>query len=167
MAEKVTGHAWRFGDNVDTDQIIPSRYCNTFRPEALAQHALEGADPDFARKVAPGDIIVAGHNFGCGSSREAAPLALRAAGVGAVIAHSFARLFFRNAVNIGLLVLVSPAASKMVKTGEHLEIDPATGVIRSRTSGTAFRSEPFPEYIQEVINTGGMINYVKHRLQTE
>jgi 3-isopropylmalate/(R)-2-methylmalate dehydratase small subunit len=165
--EKLRGIAWRFGDNIDTDQIIPARYCNTFDPEQLSGHAMEGASPDFANRVAPGDIIVAGRNFGCGSSREAAPVALKAAGVGAVIAHSFGRLFYRNAINIGLYIMICEAASGIIKSGEELVIDPATNVVHSSTTGKAFRCEPFPDFISDIVDAGGMVNYVRKRLAKE
>ncbi len=162
--EKLRGLAWSFGSNIDTDQIIPARYCNTFDPDTLADHAMEGADPDFAQRVAPGDIIVAGRNFGCGSSREAAPLALKAAGVGAVIAHSFGRLFYRNAVNIGLYISICRAACESIETGEELVIDPSASLIQSLTTGRAYRCESLPAYVQEIVDSGGMVNYVKARL---
>ena len=164
---KIKGLAWVFGDNIDTDQIIPSQYCNTFDPEVLAVHAMEGADADFAKSIAPGDIIVAGRNFGCGSSREAAPLALKAAGVGAVIAHSYSRLFYRNAINIGLYILVSPPASEDISKGDELEIDTVNGFIRSIMNGRTYKAQPFPHYLKEIIDHGGMVNYVKHRLAEE
>lgn len=162
--EKLRGLVWRFGDNVDTDQIIPARYCNTFDPELLACHAMEGTGADFPERVAPGDIIVAGRNFGCGSSRESAPLALKAAGVVAIIAHSFSRLFLRNAVNIGLYVMVCTAASETIEPGEEIVIDKQAGVVHSVTTGRAYKCEPFPEFIQEIVDSGGMVPYVKHRL---
>ncbi|MFH1676021.1 MAG: 3-isopropylmalate dehydratase small subunit [bacterium] len=161
---KIKGLAWVFGDNIDTDQIIPSQYCNTFDPEVLASHAMEGANADFTKSIAPGDIIVAGRNFGCGSSREAAPLALKTAGVGAIVAHSFARLFFRNAINIGLYILVSPPASEDISQGDELEIDIVNGFIRSMMNGRTYRAHTFPHYLKEIIDQGGMVNYVKHRL---
>lgn len=164
---RIRGRVWRFGDNIDTDQIIPAKYCNTFDPEALGPHVMEGADPDFARRVAPGDIIVAGRNFGTGSSREAAPIAIKAAGVSAVIARSFARLFFRNAINIGLAVFVSPSASESIAAGEELEIDIASGTIYSKSTGLVFRYRHFGGIIQEIMDAGGMVEYVKERLQTE
>ncbi len=162
--EKIRGLAWQYGDDIDTDQIIPARYCNTFDPEYLADYAMAGIDLGFAQRVAQGDIIVAGRNFGCGSSREVAPLALKAAGVGAIVAHSFARIFYRNAVNIGLLIMVCPAASEMIDTGEELIIDKAGGTIHSLTSGKAFRCDEFPAFIQEIVDSGGMVKYVQKRL---
>jgi 3-isopropylmalate/(R)-2-methylmalate dehydratase small subunit len=164
---KIRGRVWKFGDNIDTDQIIPAKYCNTFQPDALSPHVMEGADPDFSKRVAPGDIIVAGHNFGCGSSREAAPIAIAACGVGAIIAHSFARLFFRNAVNIGLQVLLSPSASESVKAGDELEIDLAGGVIYSRSSGLVYQYKQYTGIVQEIMEHGGMVEYVKQRLGSE
>ena len=166
-SHKIRGRVWKFGDNVDTDQIIPAKYCNSFQPELLAPHVMEGADQDFARRIAPGDIIVAGHNFGCGSSREAAPIAIAAAGIGAVIAHSFARLFFRNAVNIGLRVLVSPSASEGTKSGDELEIDVAGGIIHSRSTGLVYQFKHYSGIVQEIMGAGGMVGYVKARLDAE
>lgn len=167
MEEKIRGLAWHFGDNIDTDQIIPARYCNTYDPGKLADHAMEGADPEFAARVALGDIIVAGRNFGCGSSREVAPIAIKAAGIGAVIADSFARLFYRNAVNIGLFIMVCPAASESIETGEELVIDPMTGIVHSLTTGRAYRCESFPPFIEEIVQAGGMVNYVKKQFARE
>ncbi len=162
--DKLRGLAWCFGDNIDTDQIIPACYCNTFNPDELADHAMEGAGPEFPQRVAPGDIIVAGRNFGCGSSREAAPLALKASGVSAIVAHSFSRLFFRNAVNIGLYIMICNAASGSIESGEELVIDRSAGIIHSLSTGRAYRCEAFPEFIREIVNVGGMVEYVKHRL---
>jgi len=162
--EKLRGIAWKFGDNIDTDQIIPARYCNTFDPDKLADHAMEGASPDFALRVAQGDIIVAGRNFGCGSSREAAPVALKAAGVGAVIAHSFGRLFYRNAVNVGLYILICSAASERIDSGEELSIDLSACTVHSITTGRAFRCEPFPGFIRDIVDVGGMVNYARKKL---
>ncbi len=162
--DKFRGFVWKFGDNLDTDQIIPSRYCNTFRPEALGPHAMEGAMTDFAHQVAPGDVIVAGRNFGCGSSREAAPLAIKAAGVSAVIAHSFSRIFYRNAVNIGLLVLVSPSASDGLIQGDDVEIETAAGIIQSKSSGRTYRCEPPSGLMKEIVGEGGLVGYVKRQI---
>jgi 3-isopropylmalate/(R)-2-methylmalate dehydratase small subunit len=164
---KIRGRVWKFGDNIDTDQIIPAKYCNTFQPDALAPYVMEGADADFAKRVAPGDIIVAGHNFGCGSSREAAPIAIAACGVGAVIAHSFARLFFRNAVNIGLQVLLSPSGSESIKAGDELEIDLNSGIIYSKSSGLVYQYKQYSGIVQEIMEHGGMVEYVKQRLGSE
>lgn len=166
-SSKIRGRAWKFGDNIDTDQIIPAKYCNTFDAEALALHVMEGADPEFARKVAPGDILVAGRNFGCGSSREAAPLAIKASHIEVVIAHSFARLFFRNAVNVGLPVLVSPAAAERIEQGEELEIDVMGGIIYSRTANLGYRARQFTGIVQEIIDSGGMVAYIREHLQAD
>jgi len=162
---KLRGKVWKFGDNVNTDEIIPSRYCNTFDPEVLKAHVMEGVDPDFAKRVAPGDIIVAGHNFGTGSSREAAVVAIKAAGIGAVIASSFARLFFRNAINVGLPVLISPSASEDLKSGEEIDIDFVTHTIHSRDTGKTYRAREYNGTIQEIIEAGGMLEYVKERVE--
>jgi len=167
MQDKIRGLAWRFGDNIDTDQIIPARYCNTHDPGKLADHAMEGADPGFSSRVAYGDIIVAGRNFGCGSSREVAPIAIKAAGISGVIADSFARLFYRNAVNIGLFIMVCPAASESIQTGEELVIDPSMGIVHSLTTGRAYRCEGFPPFIKEIVEAGGMVNYVKRQFEKE
>jgi 3-isopropylmalate/(R)-2-methylmalate dehydratase small subunit len=164
---KITGRVWKFGDNVNTDQIIPSKYCNTFDPESLGPHAMEGADPEFARRAAPGDFILGGHNFGCGSSREAAPIAIKALGITGVVAHSFARLFFRNAVNVGLHVFVSPSASQGIEQGDEIEIDASAGIISSRTTGRVYSCKRFGGIVQEIIDAGGMAGYVRERLGLE
>ena len=163
-AMKIQGRVWKFGDNVDTDQIIPSKYCNTYQPEELGPHAMEGVRKDFARLVAPGDIIVAGRNFGCGSSREAAPIALKASGVSAVVARSFAQIFYRNSVNIGLPVYVSPAASEGLTQGEDVDIEPACGIIHSRSSGRVFRCDAPGGLMKEITSAGALVEYVKHRI---
>lgn len=163
--DKIKGRVWKFSDNVDTDQIIPSAYCNTFNPDDLAPHAMGGIDPGFGHRVAQGDILVAGVNFGCGSSREAAPIALKASGISCVIAHSFARLFLRNSVNIGLPVIQSPSASHDLRTGEEIEIDFSGLMIRCLSTGRAYRIEQFDGIIQEIIDSGGMVGYVKNRLK--
>ncbi|HEX9745302.1 MAG TPA: 3-isopropylmalate dehydratase small subunit [bacterium] len=165
--EKIRGRVWKFGDNIDTDQIIPSKYCTTFKPEELGPYAMCGVDSGFGHRVALGDIIVAGKNFGCGSSREAAPLALKASGLSAVIANSFSRLFLRNAVNIGLRLFISPSASEGLRQGAEIEIDEILNVVRCKTTGTVYRIDPFKGIIREIIDRGGMINYVKHQLAEE
>jgi 3-isopropylmalate dehydratase small subunit len=162
--ESLRGLAWKFGDDLDTDQIIPARYCNSFDPQYLADHAMAGIDPSFAQRVAAGDIIVAGRNFGCGSSREVAPLALKAAGIRVIVAHSFARIFYRNAVNLGLLVLECPSAADMIETGEDLVVDPSTRVIHSLTTGKAYQCNSLPQYIQGIIDAGGMVKYIRKKL---
>ncbi|MFQ5459465.1 MAG: 3-isopropylmalate dehydratase small subunit [Anaerolineae bacterium] len=158
----IRGRVWTFGDHIDTDAIIPARYCNSADPKALARHCLEDADPDFASKVRPGDIIVAGENFGCGSSREVAPICLKAAGLAAIVAPSFARIFFRNAINIGLPIFECPGVS--AAEGDDLEIDPASGRIRNLTSGPSYQAEPFPPFLQHIIAAGGLHGYVEERL---
>jgi len=158
------GKAWRFGDHVDTDAIIPARHCNTADPAILAQHCMEDADPGFVTKVRRGDFIVAGLNFGCGSSREVAPVAIRAAGIGAVVAKSFARIFFRNSINIGLPILECPEAVEGIAQGDAVEIDPSRGRIVNLTSGAEFVAAPFPEFLQRIIDRGGLMPYVEERL---
>ncbi len=155
------GKAWKFGDHVDTDVIIPARRLTTFDPEVLKDHCMEGLDPGFADKVNPGDIMVAGQNFGCGSSREHAPISIKAAGVSCVIAKSFARIFFRNAFNIGLPVLVSQDAPGGVETGDELEMDLSSGAIRNITRGTEYMAEPVPGFMQELVEDGGLMEHVK------
>lgn len=161
------GRVWKYGDNVDTDAIIPARYLNVSTPEALAAHCMEDIDPEFARRVRPGDILIAGENFGCGSSREHAPLALKGAGVSCVIARSFARIFFRNAINIGLPVLISPAAVEETGPGQTVEVDLKHGVIRNLDTGSVFQAEPFPPFLLDIIQAGGLVEFVRRRLALE
>ena len=156
------GTAWKFGDDVNTDLIIPARYLNTSDPAELALHCMEGVQADFADKVRSNDVIVAGRNFGCGSSREHAPVAIRACGAGCVIAASFARIFFRNAINIGLPIFESEEASREIETGDEVEVDMAQGTIRAR--GKVYRVDPYPESLREIIAAGGLIAHVKRRL---
>lgn len=158
------GRTHKYGDNVDTDVIIPARYCTSIKVEELAPHALEDLDPNFVKKVNKGDFLVAGRNFGCGSSREVAPIAIRGAGIACVIAESFARIFYRNAINIGLPIFESPEASATIQDGDQLEIDLAEGVIRDVTQGREFRAAPFPAIMQEIINLGGMEAFVRKRI---
>lgn len=160
-----SARAWRFGDNVDTDVIIPARYLTTTDPAELASHAMEGLDPDFPTKVRTGDVVVAGTNFGCGSSREHAAIALKQAGVAAVVAASFARIFFRNAINTGLPVLVSPAASAAIEDGHDVELDVTAGTIRDLTTGDTFDAEPLPEAVRDIVAAGGLVPWVRQRLQ--
>lgn len=155
------GKCWKFGDHVDTDQIIPARYLNTISPAELAAHCMEDADAQFSRKVRKGDIIVAGENFGCGSSREHAPLCIKAAGVSCVIARSFARIFFRNAINIGLPILECPEAVDAIKEGDEVEVDLEKGAVRLPASGKSWNTAPFPRELREIIAAGGLMNYVK------
>jgi len=161
----MSNSAWKFGDNVDTDLIIPARYLNTSDPVELAKHCMEDADPEWVNKMQPGDFIVAGENFGCGSSREHAPLAIKAAGVTAVIAKSFARIFYRNALNIGLPILESPAAASEIATGDKLEIELSSGRIRNLSSGKNYQAQPFPDFMQQLIKSGGLINFLKNKKQ--
>lgn len=161
---KLQGKVWRFGNDVDTDLIIPARYLNTSDPNELAGHCMEDADPTFVGKVSKGDIIVAGKNFGCGSSREHAPIAIKAAGVSCVIAASFARIFYRNAINIGLPILESAEASQSIAEGNQVEVDLDTGKITNLTKNETYQAAAFPPFMQELINSGGLIEYVKKRV---
>ncbi|HRY13471.1 MAG TPA: 3-isopropylmalate dehydratase small subunit [Syntrophomonadaceae bacterium] len=158
---KFTGQVYKFGSNIDTDAIIPARYLNTFDPVELARHCMEDADPEFPGKVNPGDIIVAGRNFGCGSSREHAPIAIKGAGVACVVADSFARIFYRNAINIGLPILESPEAAAAIQEGDEIEVDLETGLIKNLRNGEVYQATAFPEFMQGIIARGGLINYVK------
>ena len=155
------GTAHRYGRDVDTDVIIPARYLNTSDPAELARHCLEDLDSSFASKVRPGDIVVAEENFGCGSSREHAPVAIKAAGISCVIAKSFARIFYRNAINIGLPILECPAASEAIREGDIVSVNFDTGVITDETTGQTFQAAPFPEFIQNIIKQGGLMNSLK------
>ena len=159
----ITGKVWKFGDNIDTDLIIPARYLNTSNPHDLAKHAMEDADPEFASKVEVGDIIVAGYNFGSGSSREHAPIALKAAGVGAVIAKSFARIFYRNSFNMGLPIF-EVLESDEINQGDLIKIDLDKGTIENFNTKKVYNFQPIPEFMQELIATGGLINYAKEEL---
>ncbi len=163
----IQGTVWKFGNDVDTDLIIPARYLNTSDPKELAAHCMEDADPGFAGKVRPGELIVAGKNFGCGSSREHAPLAIKSAEVAAVIAASFARIFYRNAINIGLPILESPEAAAAIAHGHQVEVDLTSGKITDLTTGQEFQAAPFPEFMQELITSGGLIEYVKRRVASK
>lgn len=157
------GKAWRYGDNVDTDVIIPARYLTTTEESELAEHALEDLDPNFASSVRAGDVVVAGSNFGCGSSREHAPIALRGAGVAAVVAVSFARIFFRNAINTGLPILVCPDAVRVTESGDELTVDPGAGVVSNETKGRAFTADPLPPFVMDIVRAGGLIPWVRER----
>ena len=160
----MTGRAFKYGDSVDTDVIIPARYCTSFKGEELAPHALEDLDPTFVKRVQPGDIIVAGENFGCGSSRENAPIAIKAAGVSCVVAKSFARIFYRNSINIGLPILICPEAVVKIKEGDELEIEPAAGVIRNLSRKGEWQAAAFPPEVDAIIRAGGLVGYVRNRL---
>jgi 3-isopropylmalate/(R)-2-methylmalate dehydratase small subunit len=159
------GRVWTFGDNIDTDAIIPARYLNTSDPEELAKHVMSDADKDFPAKVKAGDIIVAEANFGCGSSREHAPIAIKASGVQAVIAKTFARIFYRNAFNIGLPIFESEEASKKIREGDEVEIDADKGIIRNISRSEEYPAKPIPPFMQELITSGGLIEWTKKRLK--
>lgn len=162
--KKFTGRSFKYGDSIDTDGIIPARYCTNYHAELLAPHCLEDVDATFVKRVREGDIIVAGENFGCGSSRENAPIAIKGAGVSCVIARSFARIFYRNSINIGLPILIAPEAVDGIAEGDQLEVEPATGIIRNLTNPGEWQADPFPEDIEKIIKIGGLVNYVKERL---
>ncbi|MFA6430876.1 MAG: 3-isopropylmalate dehydratase small subunit [Candidatus Margulisiibacteriota bacterium] len=155
------GKVWKFGNNIDTDLIIPARYLNTSDPAELAKHCMEDADPTWAKKMSKGDFIVGGENFGCGSSREHAPIAIKEVGVSAVIAKSFARIFYRNAINIGLPILESFDAAEEIKKGDEIEVDLSSGVIKDITTGKTYKAHPFPEFMQKLIDAGGLIEHIK------
>ena len=159
------GRVWKYGDNIDTDVIIPARYLNVSTAEELAAHCMEDLDPEFAGAVEPGDVIVAGENFGSGSSREHAPLAIKGAGVSCVIAESFARIFYRNAINVGLPILESPAAAKDAEHGHHLEIELEQGKIHNLTTGAVYQAEPYPPFMMQIIDAGGLVPYTSRRLE--
>lgn len=159
---KALGHVFKYGDNVDTDVIIPARYLNSSDPAELAQHCMEDIDADFVKQVQAGDIIVADKNFGCGSSREHAPIAIKAAGVSCVIAETFARIFYRNAINIGLPIIECPEAAKGIEEGDQVEVDFDSGKIYNRTKNTEFQGQPFPEFMQKIISSGGLIKYINN-----
>ena len=157
---KACGHVFKYGDNVDTDVIIPARYLNATEGAELAKHCMEDIDREFVHKVEKGDIIVASKNFGCGSSREHAPLAIRCAGVSCVIAETFARIFYRNAINIGLPIIECPEASKGIEAGDEVEVDFDSGVITNLTKGISFQGQAFPEFMQKIIAAEGLVNYI-------
>ena len=165
MDKQLRGRAHTFGKNVDTDVIIPGKYCNIVDPVELGKHALEGIDPEYAARVKPGDMIVAGSNFGCGSSREVAPIAIKGSGTAAVIAKSFARIFYRNALNIGLPIFESTEAVDGISAGDEIEVEPATGIVRNLTKGTQFQAAAFPPFMQALIEEGGLQPYVERRLR--
>lgn len=160
---KAHGSVFKYGDNVDTDVIIPARYLNSSDPKELAAHCMEDIDKEFVNQVKSGDLIVADKNFGCGSSREHAPIAIKAAGVSCVIAETFARIFYRNAINIGLPIIECPAAAKGIEAGDEVEVDFDTGVITNVTKGTTFQGQAFPEFIQKIIKAEGLVNYINQK----
>lgn len=155
------GKVWRYGDNIDTDVIIPARYLNTFDPKELAKHCMVDIDKDFAQKVRPGDIMVGGKNFGCGSSREHAPVAIKACGVPVIIAASFARIFYRNGINVGLPLMEIGDNVERIHAGDKLSVDLSSGKIRDITTGETFQATPLPGFIQDFAKAGGLIQYVK------
>lgn len=157
------GKVFKYGDNVDTDVIIPARYLAIADPRELAEHCMEDIDKDFVKKVQPGNIMVAGKNFGCGSSREHAPLVIKVSGISCVIAETFARIFYRNAINIGLPIIECPEAAKAIEAGDEVEIDFDSGKIYDRTKGTEFKGQPFPEFMQKLIAAGGLVKYTNSK----
>ena len=160
----LNGKVHKYGDNVDTDVIIPARYCTAFTEKELAPHCLEDLDADFVKKVRKGDILVAGRNFGCGSSRENAPIAIKAVGVSCVIAKSFARIFYRNSINIGLPILESDQAVDDAQNGDEIQVDLSTGSILNITKNKSYQTMPFPEILQQIISVGGMVEFARQRL---
>jgi len=161
----VKGRAWKCGDNVDTDVIIPARYLNVSTTEELAAHCMEDIDPNFAGLAKPGDLIIAGENFGCGSSREHAPISIKGAGVSCVIASSFARIFYRNAINIGLPILECSDAVRDAEKGHELEVEIEAGLIRNLTLGKTYRTTSYPKFMLEIINAGGLVPYTKRKIE--
>lgn len=161
----IKGKAIKYGNNVDTDVIIPARYLNTTDPKELAVHCMEDLDPGFRNKVQSGDIMVAGTNFGCGSSREHAPIAIKASGISCIIAETFARIFYRNAINIGLPIMECPEAARDIKDGDQVAVDLATGEIINLTTGKTYKAAPFPPFMQQLIKAGGLVEYVKERVE--
>ena len=158
------GIVHKYGDNIDTDVIIPARYLNSPAPEDLAQHCMEDCDREFVRRVKPGDFIVAGENFGCGSSREHAPISIKASGIQAVVAKSFARIFYRNAINVGLAILECPEAVDAIADGAHVSVDTEAGAIENLDTGATFTAEPFPPFIAEIIEAGGLVERTRAKL---
>ena len=161
--EAAKGTVFKYGDNIDTDVIIPARYLNSSDPAELATHCMEDIDKDFVKNVEEGDFIVANKNFGCGSSREHAPIAIKAAGVSCVIASTFARIFYRNAINIGLPIIECEEAVKAIDAGDRLEVDFSTGEIKNLTKNESYQGEPFPEFMQKIIDNDGLIGYIRNK----
>ncbi|MBR6222902.1 MAG: 3-isopropylmalate dehydratase small subunit [Lachnospiraceae bacterium] len=160
---KVSGTVHKYGDNVDTDVIIPARYLNSSDPKELAKNCMEDIDKDFVNRVKPGDIMVANKNFGCGSSREHAPIAIKASGISCVIAETFARIFFRNSINIGLPIIECPEAAKAIEMGDEVEVDFDTGVITDKTKNLTFKGQAFPPFMQKIIKAEGLVNYINDK----
>lgn len=161
---KARGKVFKYGDNIDTDVIIPARYLSTGDPEELKKHCMEDIDKDFIKNVKPGDIMVAQKNFGCGSSREHAPIAIKAAGISCVIAESFARIFYRNSFNIGLPIIECPEASKGIEAGDQVKIDFESGEIKNITKGETYKAQSYPEFIQKIIQNDGLVNYIQKKI---
>jgi 3-isopropylmalate dehydratase small subunit len=158
------GRAWKFGRDIDTDVIIPIKYCNITDQKEMARHCMEGIDPDFVSKIKPGDMIVANENFGCGSSREPAPISIKLAGISCVIAKSFARIFYRNSFNVGLPLLISPEACEHIKQGDKLEVNINNGKIHEFTQDISFYAKPIPPFMQQLIRDGGLLNHIAREL---
>jgi 3-isopropylmalate/(R)-2-methylmalate dehydratase small subunit len=161
----IRGRVWKYGDNIDTDAIIPARHLNVTDDAELASHCMEDLDPSFVEQVQPGDMIVGGKNFGCGSSREHAPVAIKASGIRCVIAETFARIFYRNAINIGLPILESPEAAQETEAGHTLEVDLAEGLIRNLDTGKEYRATPYPPFMLDIIDAGGLIEYTRQKIE--
>jgi 3-isopropylmalate/(R)-2-methylmalate dehydratase small subunit len=159
--EKLRGRVWKYGPNINTDVIIPGRYCHITDPKELAKYCMADLDTEFVKKIKPGDIIVAGGNFGCGSSREVAPVSIKASGIGAVVAPSFARIFYRNAINIGFPIFESDTAYQEIDEGDEVEIDPDTGTIHDLTKGTEYKAAAFPKFLQTIMSRGGLRGYAE------
>lgn len=162
--DKLKGHVWKYGANINTDVIIPGRYCHITDPTELAKYCMADLDSEFVNKIGPGDIVVAGPNFGCGSSREVAPLSIKASGIAAVVAPSFARIFYRNAINIGFPIFESSEAYEAIDEGDEVEIDPDTGAIKDLTKGTEFQAAAFPDFLQTIMHRGGLSGYAEEVL---
>ena len=162
--QNAKGKAFLFGDDINTDVILPGKYLNVTDPDELASHCMESEDPEFVKKIAPGDIMVAKKNFGCGSSREHAPLSIKYAGISCVIASTFARIFFRNAINIGLPILECEEAAEDIKAGDVVSVNFDTGVITNETTGKSYQAAPFPPFMQKIIASGGLVNYSRERI---
>ncbi|MCG2711859.1 MAG: 3-isopropylmalate dehydratase small subunit [Candidatus Omnitrophica bacterium] len=160
---KIKGKAWKFGDNINTDEIIAARYLNTFEAKELGSHCMEDIDKEFPKKISRGDIIVAGKNFGCGSSREHAPIAIKGCGISCVIAESFARIFYRNAINIGLPILISQDAPKLINEKNLIEINAHEGIINDLTQKRTYSTEKFADFMQEIVNSGGLLNWIRKK----
>ncbi|AKN30427.1 3-isopropylmalate dehydratase [Clostridium carboxidivorans P7] len=160
----IKGKAIKYGNNVDTDVIIPARYLSTSDPKELAAHCMEDLDKDFKNKISAGDIMIAGKNFGCGSSREHAPIAIKASGIGCIIAETFARIFFRNSINIGLPIMECTEAAKDIEENDEVSIDVSTGIITNITKNKTYTAVPFPEFMQKIVDADGLINYIKQEV---